>query len=294
MGDDLLIEHAARQFNRLARAQLREAGLSATTIKRRVAEGRLVIVEHGVHAIAPALEHDRWGAWIGATLTHPGTVLSHISAAVAWELLSFESELITVTRAGSGGPRRHGTLIVHRSDELDSDVTTLNGIPITTVARTLIDIAGLVSDRALARAVREAVRLEHITLHQLGDAIGRFRGRRGVRKLAATVARYANLPLQRARSGAEIKALEVLRDGGRPLPRLNIHLAGEEADLTWSRPRLIVEIDGGPFHLDAGEDARKEKAWRDAGWTVRRLPSDDVYDRPWRLLDLAPPAVAKV
>ena len=80
--------------------------------------------------------------------------------------------------------------------------------------------------------------------------------------------------------------MEILRDAGRPLPRLNVRLAGEEADLSWSRRRLIIEIDGGPFHLDAGEDARKQQAWEAAGWEVRRIPADDVYERPQRLLDL--------
>ncbi len=289
MRDRRVTRQAGRQFNRIARAQLLTAGFSPTAIKRRVAEGRLEIVGQGVLAIAPALEHDRWGAWMGATLTHPGTFLSHVSAAVAWGLLSFEYALVSVTRAGSGGPRRHGDLMVHRSRTLEGDTTTHEGIPITTVARTLVDIAGRVSKPALARAVREAVRLEHITLHELGDALGRFRGRRGVGELAAAVARYADLPLRRARSGAEIRALEVLRDAGRPMPGLNIRIAGEEADLSWPKRRLIVEVDGGPFHLDAGEDARKEKAWRDAGWTVKRIPSDDVYDRPMHLLELAPP-----
>ena len=83
--------------------------------------------------------------------------------------------------------------------------------------------------------------------------------------------------------------MEVLRDAGRPLPRLNASIAGEEADLSWSIPRLIVEIDGGPFHLDLGEDARKQALWEAAGWTVQRVASDDVYDRPHRLLGLAPP-----
>jgi very-short-patch-repair endonuclease len=82
--------------------------------------------------------------------------------------------------------------------------------------------------------------------------------------------------------------MEILRDAGRPLPRLNFRIAGEEADLSWPKLRLIVEIDGGPFHLDAGEDARKEAAWKAAGWTVRRLPSDDIYDHPHRLLALVP------
>jgi hypothetical protein len=167
----------------------------------------------------------------------------------------------------------------------------LKGVPITSPGRTLLDIAPAVSDRALARAVREAVRLEWITIPGLIDTLRGFRGRRGVRRLTATVARYTGLPIERARSGAEVRALEILRDAGRRLPEINELIAGAEADLSWPSERLIVEIDGGPFHLDVGEDARKEAAWRTAGWTVRRLPSEDVYERPDRLLALAPPNV---
>jgi very-short-patch-repair endonuclease len=82
--------------------------------------------------------------------------------------------------------------------------------------------------------------------------------------------------------------MEILRDAGRALPLLNIRIAGEEADLVWRRQRTIIEIDGGPWHLDAGEDARKEAAWRGAGYEVLRIPADDVYDYPPRLLALAP------
>ena len=175
-------------------------------------------------------------------------------------------------------------MLVYRSTVLEGDRVEFRGIPMTSVPRTLLDLARITSDRALARAVREAVRLDRVTLDELGDAIGRHRGRRGTRRLARTVARYAGLPLERARSGAEIRAMEILREAGRELPNLNVWIAGEEADLSWPRERLIVEIDGGPFHLDAGEDARKEAAWRGAGWTVRRLPSDAVYENPAHLI----------
>lgn len=223
----------------------------------------------------------------GGTLTALGTVLSHISAA-AWDLWSLPRRFETVTRPGSGGPRRHGKLIAYRSSTLSGECTWRRGVAITSVARTLLDLACGVSDRALARALREAVRLELVSLRALGDALGTFRGRRGSRRLAATVARYAGLPLERARSGAEIRALEVLRAAGCPLPRLNVQIAGEEADLSWPAPRLIIEIDGGPFHLDVGEDARKTSVWVAAGWTVRRLPSNHVYESPHHLLRLAP------
>ena len=242
-------------------------------------------------AIAPVLEHDPWGRWMGATLTHPDSFLSRASASAAWGFLVLERQVEMVTRPGNGGPRRHGNVLVFRSSTLDGDCAQLRGIPITSVPRTILDLGQTVGDRALARAVREAVRLELVTVEALGDAIGRHKGRPGSRRLAATLARYRGLPLGRARSGAEIRALELLRDAGRPLPRLNTRIAGEEADLSWPRERLIVEIDGGPFHLDAGEDERKEVAWRAAGWTVRRITSDDVYEQPKTLLAISPPNV---
>jgi hypothetical protein len=290
MRDAQLVELAGRQFNRVARQQLLELGFSDSVIGHRVATGRLVAVHEGVFAVAPVLEHDEWGCWMGATLTAPDTALSEASAAAAWGFRSLPRRFESVTRPGNGGPRRHGDLIVFRSTTLERERTVLRGIPITTVPRTLLDLARSVSTRDLARSVREAVRLDLVTLDALGDSLGEFRGRRGSRRLAGTVARYTGLPLERARSGAEIRAMEALRSAGRPLPRLNTRIAGEEADLSWAAARLIVEVDGAPFHLDVGEDARKEAAWRAAGWTVRRLPSEDVYERPHHLLSLAPPA----
>ena len=101
-----------------------------------------------------------------------------------------------------------------------------------------------VSSRALARALREAIRLRLTTLGAVGDALGTHRGRRGAGRLAAAVVRYEGLPLERAR--------------------------------------------------DRGEDARKQARWGAAGWEVRRLPSDDVYEHPYRLLALAsPPSVPR-
>jgi Protein of unknown function (DUF559) len=98
----------------------------------------------------------------------------------------------------------------------------------------------------------------------------------------------------RARSGAEIRALIVLRAAGCATPRLNHGIAGEEAHLSWPEERLIIEIDGGPFHQDIGEDARKEAVWSAAGWCVLRVPSEVVYDAPEQLVALAPPARTSV
>ena len=290
MRDVELVELAGRQFNRVSRQQLLGLGLSDSVITKRVLAGRLVQVAEGVYGIAPVLEHDRWGTWMGTTLTAPESFLSHESSGAAYGFWSLPRRYEAITRPGSGGPRRHGNIVVYRSATLAGDCEELHGIPITSVARTLLDLGRVVSQRALARSVREAVRLELTTLAGLGDALGRYRGRRGAGRLAEVVARYSGLPIERARSGAEVTAMEILRDARRPLPRLNVRIAGEEADLSWPRSRVIIEIDGGPFHLDVGEDARKQACWERAGWTVRRLPSDDVYEHPRRLLDLAPHA----
>lgn len=287
MWDSQIAKVAAGQFNRISRRQLIDLGLTDKAITHRVVSGRLVAVEEGVFAIAPVLDDD-WGRWMAATLTAPRSVLSHLSAAAAWGILSLARPLESVTRPGSGGPRRHGGVLAYRSTTLDGDVVTVSGVPVTSVPRTLLDLARTVGDRALARAVREAVRLGLTTVPTLVDRMADYRGRRGSRRLTDTITRYAGLPLERARSGAEIRALEILRDANRPLPRLNARVAGEEADLSWLNQKLIIEIDGGPFHLDVGEDERKQRAWERAGWKVLRIPSDEVYERPERLLHLAP------
>jgi len=237
----------------------------------------------GVYAVAPLLD-EQSTRWMAATLTTPRSVLSHASAGAAWGFRPFKAQFEVITRAGSGGPRRLDGVLVCRSRTLDA--TTLDGISVTSAERTLIDLAPRLDDRALARAVREAARLKTTTPSDLFVALARHRGRRGTRRLYDVVSRYAGLPLQRTRSDAEALALEHLRDAGIPDPVVNGQFAGAEADLSWPHRRLIVELDGPQFHLEASEDRRKQRLWEAAGWTVRRLSTDDVYLHPERLLAL--------
>jgi very-short-patch-repair endonuclease len=289
--DPRVIRMAGGQFNRVSRVQLEELGFSESALAHQLTSGSLVVVEDGVYAIPPVLE-DPWGTWMGATLTAPGTVLSQESAACARGWLDFGRSLVTVTRPGSGGPRRHGGLLVFRSVCIERDA--VNGVPITSTPMTLIDLAGHAGDRAFARAVRNALRLGDTTLFEMGDWMGSNPRRRAIRRLGRALASHSGLPIERARSGAEIRAMQLIRDAKMELPRLNVKVAGEEADLSWPRYRVIVEIDGGPYHQDVGEDARKEAAWTSAGWDVRRLPSDDVYEQPRLLLALVPSNVPQL
>ena len=236
--------------------------------------------------MAPLIDDDR-GRWMGATLTAPETFLTHGSAGAAYGSGREAGPSRPSRDPGNGGPCRHGGVLVFRSRTLDGETTRLGPIPITTPERTLIDLAPHVSEKALARALREAIRLEVTTLERVVAAIGRHRGPwlrtdrapRGALLRSPTRARA-----QRRRGpGAGDPARGRLRASGAE-PRGG----GRGGRPGLGRHRVIVEIDGGPFHLDVGEDAGKQAAWEKAGWQVRRLPSDDVYERPERLLALAP------
>jgi hypothetical protein len=200
MRDAQVARLAGAQSNRFSRRQLYALGIGDRAIARRVASGRWVLVEEGVFAVAPVLD-DPWGRWMAATLTAPGSVLSHASAAAAWGFASGPRQFETVSRPGSGGPRRHGGVLAFRSRTLEGECELLRGVPITSVPRTLLDFAASANDRALARAMREAVRLGLTSLPAVSDCLLRHRGRRGTRRVGRTISRYSGLPLERARSG---------------------------------------------------------------------------------------------
>ena len=285
MVDVRVAELAARQHNRFSRRQLDELGVTDRQIRHRLSRGRWVSVHEAVFAIAPVLDDER-GRWMAATLTEPGSVLSHASSGAAWGWWSRPRVVEIVTRHGDGGPRRNDGVLVHNSETLAGDTAVRFGIPVTAVPRTLLDLAPHISVAALSRCVREAIRLGTTSVSEIVDGLAvKHRGRRGSRTLLLVVSRYSDLPVHRARSGSEVIALEVLRDAGRVMPDLNRRIAGEEADLSWRSERVIIEIDGGPFHLDRGEDARKQEIWERAGWTVLRVPSGEVREK---LLTIAP------
>jgi hypothetical protein len=239
-------------------------------------QGGWRVLHRGVYLLTQA-PVSRTQLWFAATLTAPGSVLSHGSAGACFGFHRFERGYEVVTRPGRGGRRRHGGVVVFRTALFDGDVTTHMGIPITTAPRTLVDLAPGLNPKRLGRAFRESIRLKTTTAARVLKTLDRHQGRPGTSLLAVLATRYANLPYHRTRSDAEGLALELLQDAGLPPPRVNVRVAGEEADLVWLDRRLIIEVDGPQFHRFRDEDERKARIWRDAGFTVRRIASDDVY-----------------
>ncbi len=273
------------QHDVVAAWQLVAAGITRKSVVHHVRKHRWRAIHSGVYALthAPLTRHQRW---IAATLTTPESVLSHASAAALYGIRAYEGSFETITRPGSGGRCRTGALLVSRSSTLTMEATHHDGIRVTTPARTVIDLAAHLSARDTGRLLREALRLDLTTHPELLEALERHRGRRGTRHLADLAARYGTIAYRRTRSDAEARALEVLHGAGVEAPRVNVWVAGEEADLVWAKRRLIVEIDGPQYHRFPDEDARKQAVWDAAGYTVRRLPSDAVYHEPGRLVEL--------
>jgi Protein of unknown function (DUF559) len=276
---------AAQQEDVVAVRQLLERGWSRDRIRHHIHRAGWRKLHPGVYVLTNSPPTPRQ-LWIGATLTKPGTVLSHGSAGACYGFYSFHRDYEVVTRPGGCGRRRHGGLLVCRSTALEDHTTRYTEIPITTAARTLVDLAPGLTDQQLSRAFRESVRLEHTTTRLVVNAVFCHRRRPGTPRLLDLATRYSDLPYDRTRSNAEARALEILLDAGIPIPLVNVRIAKVEADLVWPERKLIIEIDGPQFHRFAAEDARKEEIWRNAGYTVRRISSDALFAAPDELVKL--------
>jgi uncharacterized protein DUF559 len=284
MNDALLRSLARRQAGTFAVWQLRDEGMSRAAVDHHVRRHRRI--HDGVYVTGDA-PVTRWQRWWAATLTAPERYLSQFSSGAAYGFLTWDPGFEIVTTHGCGGRVRYGDVVVCRSRSLDGHTGALRGLPITSPARTLADLCPRLSAKQLARCVREALRLRVVTCAELQAALATSGPRNRPRALSDLAASYARLPIHRTRSDPEAHALEVLDAAGIPAPLVNVDVAGHEADLVWHDRRLIIELDGPQFHLFATQDAIKTAAWEAAGWTVRRLPTGDVYDRPRRLLAMA-------
>ena len=284
--DSHLRNLAAAQVEVVAAWQLRAAGWSWNKVTHHAASRGWNRIHPGVYVLTQAAP-TQLQLWWAAALTAPDTYLSHGSGGACYDFYRFNRPYEVVTRPGQGGRRRHGGILVFRSKCLDGEVTRHMGIPIMTAERVLVDLTPGLTEKRAGRCFREAIRLRHTTATKVARCVERHGGQPSLLKDLAR--RYARIPYHRTRSDAEAHALELLHDAGVEPPSVNIKIAGEEADLVWIEGKLIVEIDGPQYHEFRAEDERKAARWRDAGFTVRRIPSGAVYDDPAQLITLAPP-----
>lgn len=190
------------------------------------------------------------GRLVGAVLAcGPAATLSHRSAADLWGISRSSRPTIDVTACG---PRGQGGIKLHRVRRLASDDwTELNGIPVTTVGRTLLDCAEVLAARRLRNAIEAAERLRVFDLREVEATCERNRGHHGVKPLRAALADMHGEPAI-TRSDLEILFLDFCHARGIPLPATNITVCGYEVDAAWVERKLVVELDSFEFHGTRG------------------------------------------
>jgi very-short-patch-repair endonuclease len=263
-------------------AQLKACGLGRGGLRHRVAARRLQPLWRGVYAFGHQ-ELTRGGRLIAAVLAcGPEAVLSHISAAYHWELLASSPGRVDVTVPTRGGRVQRPGIHLHCVRRLDpEDVTIKDGIPITTVARTLIDLNAAVPDRQLEKALEQAYIRRLLPAGALQDALERGRGRKtgALRRLMAAEHRIATV----TRSELEERFLALIRSSELPDPEVNVRLCGYEVDFLWRAQRRVIEVDGHAYHSTrqaASRDRRKDNDLEMAGFRVTRFTSDQVMHDP--------------
>jgi hypothetical protein len=263
-------ELARRQHGVVARQQVLELGIGAGSIEHRVRLGRLRCVHRNVYALGPLPLQPR-GRWMAAVLAcGEGAVLSHWSAAALWGLLPNRSRLPHV----SGQRSRRGTsgLILHRVSLHAHDRAVRDSVPVTSVPRTLLDLAAMTDPPVLARALDEADRLHLLELAAVGRLLDRRRGQPGTRRLAEVLSEHREPPL--TRSELERCFISICADAGLPAPSVNVLVEGLEVDAFWPGRRLVVEVDSWTHHRGRPSferDRARDVALRLAGYDVLRF-----------------------
>jgi hypothetical protein len=267
----------------VTRPQLLQAGVSDDEIRWRLRRGDLIRVHRGVYRVghrAPSTEARYLAAVLAAG---EGALLCGHAAAHLLGLLRGAPPPPEVTTRTE---RRIEGVTTHRSRLLDArDATDARGIPVTTVPRTLVDVAAELSANALARACHEAGVRYGTTPAVVEAVLARRPSTPGAKKLRKIIHGDVQVTL----SKLEARFLELLRNAGLPLPVTNKPASGRRVDCRWPEHRLTVELDGYRFHNSRRsweQDRRREREARARGDDFRRYTWGDVEDPKLMLLEL--------
>jgi very-short-patch-repair endonuclease len=242
-------------------------GFTDADVAWRVRAARLHRLHRGVYAVGHRVLTVE-GRWMAAVLAcGDGAVLSHGTAAAAWEIRPTSGGTIHVTVPSAAGRARRPGIRLHRSVTLRPEDTAVHrGIPITEPHRTLCDLARTLKGRQLEQAVNQAERLVDF---------GRLE-RSAPPSLRAVLQRYSTT---HTRSELEERFLRLCDDHGIPRPETNTRIEGYEVDFVWRDRRLIVEVDGYEHHRSPtafAADRERDVVLTGMGWRVMRFTYEHV------------------
>jgi very-short-patch-repair endonuclease len=240
---------AGRQYGVVGRWQLVELGFGDEAIRLRLASERL----HPLHRDAYAVGHRiiiKRGKWLAAVLAMgPGAFLSHRSAAALWGLAGDRPKVdINAPRGRQARPGRATGIKVHRCKYQVDEVTTRDGIAVSTVARTLFDVAERSLPYELKGAWDEASRLRLLRVPEVAVLYERHRGRRRARKSIKPFLAADQRHVEDTASPLEDRFAAFVVAQRLPPPQTNVLVGKDEVDALWPDARLIVELDSWEFH----------------------------------------------
>jgi len=279
--DPAIAALAARQHGVVSRTQLLEAGATRRQIERRLESRRLLPVHRGVYAVGHA-RLTRDGYRVAALFAAGrGAALSHREAAVLHALLAAAGTRVELTTPGE---RRVPGVVVHHARLDRADVTEIDGLPVTTVARTLVDLAGVAAPERLRKALEEAERSHRLDVRAIEAVLARTRGRngRGHEHVKRALAELAAAGTTVTRSVLERRFLRLLDANRLPRPSTNAWTERMEVDAAWPAARLAVELDGWDAHKTRQafqRDRTRSNDLQAAGWTILRFTHADVVHR---------------
>ena len=256
---DAVVALAARQFGVVSRRQLLALGMSSGAIVAWLAQGRLHRLHRGVyllgHPVPPPLAPEQ-----GALLAAGGdAALSHFTAARLDGFIEEEDDAAIHVTTGRFRGRPMG-IVVHTSRRLEPrDVRWLHNLPVTTPARTLLDLAEVADARTLERAVETAFAKRRVTERQLRAIIGRLPGRKGGRRLAAFLEYRGASGFTRSHPEDRLRAL--LKGTELPEATYNAIVEGKEVDVYFAEVRVVVEVDSWRHHSGQAGFTRDRRKW---------------------------------
>lgn len=279
---------AAGQHGLVNRGQLGTFGVTDEEIRLRVHSGRMEQVHAGVYYLDSIPSTWKTEVLAAAMAAGPDALGSHRTAAVLWELDAVYGRIIELTVPFNEEPDPQD-VIVHRTRRINPG-SIVDGIPVTSIEKTLLDLACILPQRTLQKAARSAVRKGLTTPEKMDLAVGLYGGRgvTGTRMFRRVVAFVAD---DQSASVAEVDLKHIVMDAPvpRPIQQLKVRLRnGSHAypDFAWPDRMRIVEVDG--FEAHGTPEQMQRDLWRqnelmELGWEIRRFTATEIREEPLRV-----------
>lgn len=275
--EEVLARLAATSHGVVTRAEVLRAGITAAELKQRIRVGALIREHKGVYRVghrAPSVEA-RYMAAVKAC--GGGALLAGRAAGHLFGILRGGPPAPEVIQRGQRRPRGVHTRRSHWI--APTDATSWRSIPVTTIPRTLVDLAAVLTESELARAVHEADVRRLVSPSSVEAILGRRHNWPGARKLRRVIGGDVPVTLSRLES----VFIARIGEAGLPIPQTNRPVDGRRVDCRWPERRLTVELDGYQYHRTRyawEQDREREREARSRGDEFRRYTWTDVVENP--------------